>query len=502
MAIKFESPGGAAVTAIMEQMRERELLERQRRQDLIAQHRETRETDAEKTNEEIRRETLALTRTQRAQAEREAAAKVGERVANTTTIGAVDDPTAQSIQDFNPSLVDKTLPARTLTMPTAAPGIVNTSPAEEMSGGGGGDAGAGVIPGVSAMGPPAQPPTPAPMMPGVVMPHNMYKGTDDQRERESALNSPYLSEEAKALIRAGVKPTPEMLKGQQTQELFRTDYNKGTVQKYDHGKWINWSGDVPKGAKFLYEPDPQLSAQRAINIELGNQMAGNTNTILPKDVADTVNSATLNLVGRKRGVVRQTLAASWDEDEPDLFRQQIQNVVISNEDPATQRVVEGRRDSLAALTKAEEMLQQLKDAGVDTNLLTGTAEDIVRKLGKSTNPQLAQVGSQLNQTLNEYRRAMTGVQFSQKEAATYQQLFPTYKNDFSVNEALLKQMKSFMQQQQDNFWMQRLGKKGAKLAGVEIEPEIPKDEKPKTAPVNPMDALFNEYAKKHPSKGK
>ena len=218
------------------------------------------------------------------------------------------------------------------------------------------------------------------------------------------------------------------------------------------------------------EPDPLLSQQRGVTIQLGNQMAGNfgaTGADLPKDVVDTINSATMNIVGRKRGVIRQTLAASYDPEDPSTFKSQLTNAVVSNEDPMTGRAVEGRRDALVALTKGKEIIDQLKASGVNTGILRGSAEDLARKLGLTTDPKLVALGSQLNQTLFEYRRAMTGVQFSQKEAEQYFKIFPKYTNDFDVNAALMDQMSKYMSQQQQNFWEQRLGKNAENtLAGT------------------------------------
>jgi hypothetical protein len=121
------------------------------------------------------------------------------------------------------------------------------------------------------------------------------------------------------------------------------------------------------------------------------------------------------------------------------------------------------RDSLA---RAENVLAQMRQAGVPTNILTGTAEDVVRKLGTTTNPQYVQLKNILMDTLITYRRAATGVQFSQPESEQYRAMFPNYSNTFPVNEALIKGLRDSIDTQDRAYWEFKLGPEGANFIGA------------------------------------
>lgn len=99
-----------------------------------------------------------------------------------------------------------------------------------------------------------------------------------------------------------------------------------------------------------------------------------------------------------------------------------------------------RLDAINALDKIKTDLAAAKAAGVSTNLLTGSAEQIAQKLGASTDPRIAYIGNEITLANNVYRKAMTGVQFSDKEAATYAKIFPNISNLDNLNEAKISSL--------------------------------------------------------------
>ncbi len=88
----------------------------------------------------------------------------------------------------------------------------------------------------------------------------------------------------------------------------------------------------------------------------------------------------------------------------------------------------GREQATNALSNIQTLLAQAKEKGADTNFFTGNLEYAVQKLGISSNPDLAYLGSLLQQQFIVYRRAMTGVAFSPTESEDYKKIFPDLTN--------------------------------------------------------------------------
>lgn len=115
---------------------------------------------------------------------------------------------------------------------------------------------------------------------------------------------------------------------------------------------------------------------------------------------------------------------------------------------------------MASLNDASAILQEMQAKGVPTGFLTGTAEDLVRKVGKSTNPEYVALANRLAGTLINYRRAATGVAFGEREAAQYEKMFPNYRNELPVNLALIQGLQREMKTYDDVYWESKLGKDG------------------------------------------
>jgi hypothetical protein len=89
-------------------------------------------------------------------------------------------------------------------------------------------------------------------------------------------------------------------------------------------------------------------------------------------------------------------------------------------------------------------------------------ENLAASLGASTDPDLRSLGTRLRDTLIVYRRAATGVQFSQKEERDYEKMMPNYKNLPSVNKAIIKGLLDSNENQLKTYWERKIGPDGSK----------------------------------------
>lgn len=176
--------------------------------------------------------------------------------------------------------------------------------------------------------------------------------------------------------------------------------------------------------------------------------------------------AVLGVPAAKRPAVASLANRLWSEGNTKELKDVIRQAAIESENVDTKNQVLGRGATLASLRDTRVILNELKEKGVPTGWLTGTVEDLARRLGKTTNPDYVTLANRLMGTLINYRRSATGAAFSDKESADYQRMFPNYKNDLPVNLALLDGLERELTTYDAEYWNHKLGEHGAKLVGV------------------------------------
>lgn len=170
-----------------------------------------------------------------------------------------------------------------------------------------------------------------------------------------------------------------------------------------------------------------------------------------------------NLPANRRGPkVTHAERLLAEQNEPEL-KDFIRQTAIDTENVDTKNQVLGRMATIASLNDTLAILRELKAKGVPTNILTGTLEDVARKLGTSTNTEYVELANRLQGTLINYRRAATGVAFGEREGQAYEKMFPNYRNTLPVNEALISGLMREMTTYDRVYWEHKLGKDGAEL---------------------------------------
>lgn len=183
---------------------------------------------------------------------------------------------------------------------------------------------------------------------------------------------------------------------------------------------------------------------------------------------------------RRAAVIANANEALAQGNEEELKRI-IRQAAVEGETVERRRTVEGRREAIQVLQSLKQDLAALKAQGVSTNILRGSLEDVVRKLGTTTDPRLAAFRTRAEEALIEYRRAMTGAVFSTPEAKQYADLFPSYRNTPPLNETLINSMIEAFRTRDRAFWEQKVGRQGAELIGVFEQPAAGPTDAPRTA---------------------
>ncbi len=187
---------------------------------------------------------------------------------------------------------------------------------------------------------------------------------------------------------------------------------------------------------------------------------------MPSEYQTALERSIMSIPAVRRGSVVNTANRLWSEGNTDELKQVIKQAAIESEPVDSRNQVRGRELTLVALADAKQMLADLRAKGVPTGWLAGGMENLARKLGKTTNPDYVTLSTRLMDTVIQYRRAATGVQFSQRESQEYGRMFPNYSQDLPVNEAAIEGLTRAVEGNNAAYWTGKLGEAGATLVGA------------------------------------
>lgn len=221
--------------------------------------------------------------------------------------------------------------------------------------------------------------------------------------------------------------------------------------------------------------DPSVAAMRDLQMQLAQLSIDEAKRRqplkdMPAEYQTALNRAIMSIPAVRRGSVVQTVNELWLAGKTEEVKDVIRQAAIESEPVDMKNQIMGREATLALVKDVKDKLLDLQRRGVPTNWFVGTVEDLARRLGTSTNPEYAALSNELMGTLINYRRAATGVQFSQRESADYQRMFPNYRNTLPVNLALLDGLTRQMEVHDRTYWTHKLGAGWAALGETGTAP--------------------------------
>lgn len=113
------------------------------------------------------------------------------------------------------------------------------------------------------------------------------------------------------------------------------------------------------------------------------------------------------------------------------------------------------------LKDLKDSIQEYADAGGNTNLLKGSADEIQKKLGTlETDPKYAALATQIDMNFQAYRQQMTGAAFGAKESSEYAKVLPSKSNTLDLNLATIQGASNYYDSFIDNTMKQVVGEGG------------------------------------------
>lgn len=189
----------------------------------------------------------------------------------------------------------------------------------------------------------------------------------------------------------------------------------------------NWDGDVSK-IKTIYSGAAPGSGD-------GSGTAAGYNGDFAATIANAARNFT-SVAGQKQAVqdLQSTIAAGdYKSAYQTIIQSAGQGLTAENRTKFQNAAIDS-----SLMTSLKTKLQALADSGYNTSLLTGTADDIQKKLGVlKTDPKYAATAVELDRVFQQYRQNMTGAAFGAAESSEYAKVLPSKSNTLSLNLALI-----------------------------------------------------------------
>lgn len=172
--------------------------------------------------------------------------------------------------------------------------------------------------------------------------------------------------------------------------------------------------------------------------------------------------------GEYEGVINNLLATGkYTKSQADYIRtavatgQNPRNVILevakSNLQSEDKKLLQNSESALNEMNNVKKLLDQYYELGGDTGLLKGNYEKVLNRLGRTTDPELARVGSELVQTIMKFRNATTGTAASIQEDRRIDSIFPGIDKGQALNNALTTGRLSSLQSDVDRLYGNVLG---------------------------------------------
>lgn len=220
---------------------------------------------------------------------------------------------------------------------------------------------------------------------------------------------------------------------------------------------VQLNANPPEALEWLLRHRAAMTAANNTGMRLSMNAPVQLSQRIPPDLLAAAGRVTMNGSETQREAFFREINRLAEIGDMEMVKDSIRQRAVDGENVDVKNQLHSRQLTIRSIQDIRQTLNQLKAKGIDTNLLTGSVENIARRLGTSTDPDLAKLSVKLQNALVNYRRGATGVAFSARESADYERMFPNYKNTEAVNLALLEGFEDMLKVADSAYWQHKLG---------------------------------------------
>lgn len=135
----------------------------------------------------------------------------------------------------------------------------------------------------------------------------------------------------------------------------------------------------------------------------------------------------------------------------------LKQIARKNADASYRTQIMGEERTIGFLSEIQKDLSTFEKKGGNTNIFTGTTEQIAKKIGTVNNAELRGIATKIKTALMRYRKAMTGLAFTGAETSEYTEIFPSISKTSKFNTATTNALISAFEGDVDYFYSNMMG---------------------------------------------
>ena len=205
------------------------------------------------------------------------------------------------------------------------------------------------------------------------------------------------------------------------------------------------------------------------NTSIYNQIgAKNSDDEVMQALKNAYSFVSVGFTSKQREAIDQQFAQMIERGDPEELAEFMGTLAIQNAPTAQQNKAFGRFEAIAALDEISDLLYEYEAEDGNTNIFTGTMEKIANKVDATTDPNLANIATQIRMAIMDYRKAVTGAAFTEAESTEYERIFPSIGKISSFNEAVIGSLLRTFTRNQEIFMRQMIGGKNYNTISSQI----------------------------------
>jgi hypothetical protein len=177
----------------------------------------------------------------------------------------------------------------------------------------------------------------------------------------------------------------------------------------------------------------------------------------------------------QRNVVLDTLDDYRQNGDDKGAKEYLKNIARESAPVDMQNRIMGKERTIDFLDEIQNDLNTLEKSGVGTGFLRGNINGLLNRIGKSVSPEFQGVATKIAVAVINYRNAMSGVAFGEKESKDYRRMFPAQTDNLGeISTPKIKALRESFKGDTEKFYQQRMGEGNYKklFANVSNDAEI------------------------------
>lgn len=277
--------------------------------------------------------------------------------------------------------------------------------------------------------------------------------------------------DANTLLNIVKSESPEEALLNSAEYLQQADYQ--VIEVGGHKKLLNKNtGDIVKdlGAADIDTPKPQqvgtdLNGNKIFG--LWNPESGSFDPVsVPNivgmsddEITTAINTAisTLGLSQDARKAASATLNQHLANGDIEAAQDALETLVRNNARASEADKFSGWDQAYTAVQSIDQALKDFVANGGDTGILAGKTEEGLQKLGRTLDPQLAEIVNRIRLAIINYRSNVSGAAFTESEAKEYERIFPSVGNTPELNQVKIDSLLSVFEENKTNFIRGKVG---------------------------------------------